>query len=144
MVTGSWIIALTVALLAPGSIAHPTHSSSAELVQEADSVRVVLRVFADDFAAVGAVEPYIAERFTLTDRGGARVRLEWAGADRSGGDILTIRLRGRLAAGLPGAKVSNRILTDRFADQVNLVRATYQRRTATLIFTRGDGPKALP
>ena len=38
----------------------------------------------------------------------------------------------------------NRVLTERFADQVNLVRATYAGRSATLIFTRGDGPKALP
>jgi hypothetical protein len=141
MVNGSWIIALTVALLAP--YPHPTHSSSAELVQKADSVRVVLRVFADDLATVGAPGPYIGEHFTLTDRDGAPVRLEWAGAV-PGGDVVTIRLRGRLAGGLSGAKLSNRILTDRFADQVNLVRATYQRRTATLIFTRGDGPKALP
>jgi hypothetical protein len=143
MVNGAWIVALMVGLLVPGSIAHPTHSSSAELVQEADSVRVVLRVFADDLATVGAVGPYIAERFVLADRGGAPVRLEWAGAD-SGADVVTIRLRGRLAGGLSGAKVSHRVLTDRFVDQVNLVRATYQRRTATLIFTRGDGPKALP
>jgi hypothetical protein len=143
MVNGSWIVALTVALLAPRSIAHPTHSSSAELVQEADSVQVALRVFTDDLATVGAVAPYIAERFTLTDRGGAPVRLVWAGAD-SGADVVTIRLRGHLAGGLSGAKVSHRVLTDRFVDQVNLVRATYQRRTATLIFTRGDGPKALP
>jgi hypothetical protein len=143
MVNGSWIVALTAALLAPGWMAHPTHSSSAELVQEADSVRVVLRVFADDVAAVGAVAPYIARRFTLVDRSGAPVRLVWAGAD-SGADVITIRLHGRVAAGLSGARVSNRVLTDRFADQVNLVRARYQRRTATLIFTRGDGPKALP
>ncbi len=57
---------------------------------------------------------------------------------------LILRLRGRVDGGLAGSRVDNRILTDRFADQVNVVRATYGRRTATLIFTRGDGPKALP
>lgn len=53
-------------------------------------------------------------------------------------------MRGRADGGLHGAGISNAVLTDRFADQVNVVRATYDRRTATLIFTRGEGPKALP
>jgi uncharacterized protein DUF6702 len=143
MVSGPWVIAVMAALLVPGSVAHPSHTSSAELVQEADSVRVALRVFADDIATVGAVRPYIDGHFGLVDRSGEPVRLEWAGAETES-DVLTVRLRGRLIGGLSGARVSNAVLTDRFADQVNLVRATYQRGTATLIFTRGDGPKALP
>lgn len=139
---GAWLLAALVALLVPAA-GHPTHTASAELVQEADSVRVAIRVFADDIAPVGAVRPYLGDRFGIVDRGGKAVRLVWAGAEAAG-DVLTIRLRGRIAGGLSGAKVSNRVLTDRFTDQVNVVRAAYDRRTATLIFTRGDGPKALP
>jgi hypothetical protein len=142
VVIGAWLLAALVALLAPAA-GHPTHTSSAELVHEADSVRVAIRLFADDIATVGAVRPYLGDRFGIVDRSGKTVRLEWAGAEVAG-DVLTIRMRGRVAGGLSGAKVSNRLLTDRFADQINVVRAAYDRRAATLIFTRGDGPKALP
>jgi uncharacterized protein DUF6702 len=142
MVSGWWLIAAMAVLLAPAS-RHPMHTSSAELVHEADSVRVVIRVFADDIAAVGAVRPYLGERFVIVDRSGQTVRLEWAGAEVVG-DVLTIRMRGRVAGGLSGARVNDRVLTDRFADQVNVVRAAYDGRAATLIFTRGDGPKPLP
>ena len=142
MVSGGWLIAAIAVLLAPAS-RHPMHTSSAELVHQADSVRVVIRVFADDIAAVGAVRPYLGERFVIVDRSGQPVRLEWAGSEVVG-DVLTIRMRGRVAGGLSGAGVNDRVLTDRFADQVNVVRAVYDGRAATLIFTRGDGPKPLP
>jgi hypothetical protein len=112
-------------------------------VHEADSVRVAIRVFADDIATVGAVRPYLGDRFGIVDRSGKAVRLEWVGSEVRG-DVVTIRMRGRVAGGLSGAKVSCRVLTDRFGDQVNVVRAAYDRRAATLIFMRGDGPKALP
>jgi hypothetical protein len=142
VVNGIRFLASLVALLMPAA-GHPTHTSSAELVQDADSVRVAIRLFTDDIALVGAVRPYVGDRFSIVDRSGKAVRLEWLGSE-VGADVLTIRMHGRLAGGLPGAKVSNWVLTDRFADQVNVVRAAYERRTATLIFIRGDGPKALP
>ena len=142
MVSGGWLLATLWVLLAPVS-RHPMHTSSAELVYEKDSVRVTIRVFADDIPAAGAVLPYLGERFGIMDRRGQAVRLVWAGSEVSG-DVLTVRMCGRVAAGLSGAEVNNRILTDRFADQVNVVRAAYDRHTVTLIFTRGDGPKALP
>jgi hypothetical protein len=140
-VIGAWLLTALVALLVPAA-GHPTHTSSAELVHKTDSVRVAIRVFADDIGTVGAVRPYIGDRFDIIDRSGKVVPLEWAGTELAG-DVVTIRMRGRIA-GLSGAKVDNRILTDRFPDQVNVVRATYDRRGATLVFTRGDGPKALP
>jgi hypothetical protein len=142
MVSGGWLLAVLWVLLAPVT-GHPMHTSSAELVYERDSVRVAIRVFADDIGAVGAVRPYLGERFGMVDRRGQAVRLEWAGSEVAG-DVLTIRMRGRVTGGLAGAEVSNQVLTDRFADQVNVVRAAYDRRAVTLIFTRGDGPKALP
>jgi hypothetical protein len=142
MVIGAWLLTALLALLVPAA-GHPTHTSSAELVHEADSVRVAIRVFADDIGTVGAVRPYIGDRFDILDRSGSVVPLQWAGTEHVG-DVVTIRMRGRIAGRLSGAQVDNRILTDRFADQVNVVRAAYDRRGATLIFTRGDGPKALP
>lgn len=141
MSTG-WLIGALAAVLLP-AVAHPTHTSTAELVYRADSVHVAIRVFADDIATVGAVRPYLGDRFGILDRSGRSVRLEWAGSAVAG-DVLTMRLRGRIAGGLAGARVSSRVLTDRFDDQVNVVRAAYDRRVATLIFVRGDAPKALP
>lgn len=154
MVSGAWLIAAFVGwLVLPGR--HPTHTSAAELSQDrAGTVSVVIRLFSDDIgAAVGAppgqkpegaaLTSYLNGRFAILDRSGAQMALAWdAGAII--GDVLTVRSRARIAGGLSGATVTNRVLTDRFADQVNVVRATYEGRSATLLFTRGDGPKALP
>ncbi|MBA3316855.1 MAG: hypothetical protein H0T50_02045 [Gemmatimonadales bacterium] len=134
---------------------HPTHTSATELSQEpGGAVSVAVRLFADDIGpAVGAppgqqpagasLRGYLTGRFVLLDRSGAPVALAWDGGSLHG-DVLTVRSRARVSGGLKGATVTNRLLTERFADQVNLVRATYGGRSATLIFTRGDGPKALP
>ena len=134
---------------------HPTHTSAAELSQEpGGGVSVVIRLFADDIGATvgsppgrkpagAALRHYLADRFAIVDRSGTRVALSWDDGVISG-DVLTLRSRTRIAGDLTGAKVTNRVLTERFADQVNLVRATYAGQSATLIFTRGDGPKALP
>ena len=58
--------------------------------------------------------------------------------------MLLLRLRGEAPAGLAGARVRHSVLCERFDDQVNIVRATYAGRSASLLFTRGDGAKALP
>lgn len=142
MTGGRWLLAGLLGFSAPVR-AHPAHTSSAELIQQDDSVRVAIRVFADDIAEAGALLPYLAEHFGLEDGRGRPVVLRYDGPTREG-DVLVIRMRGRIPAGLAGARLRNGILTDRFADQVNVVRAAYGSRTATLIFTRGDGPKALP
>jgi hypothetical protein len=86
---------------------HPTHTSSAELMQTADSVRVAIRVFADDIAEAGVAHDYVGERFRLMNRRGEPVSLQWDGAE-AGDDVLTVRLRGRIPGGLSGAGVSNR------------------------------------
>ncbi len=111
---------------------HPMHTSVAELVHEpaARSALVTLRVFTDDLrAAVPAdrdsdAEAYVRSHFELRDASGRPVPLRWAGASRS--------------------RVLSLILCERFADQVNIVRATSAGRTASLLFTRGDQAKALP
>lgn len=154
MVSGAWLLSAMVGWLAfAGS--HPTHTSAAELSQEPGGmVSVVIRLFADDIGETVGAPPgrkpsgaalrrYLTDRFAIVDRSGARVALRWDDGAISG-DVLTLRSRTRIAGELAGAKVTNRVLTERFADQVNLVRAAYAGRSATLIFTRGDGPKALP
>ena len=122
---------------------HPSHTSSAELVGRRDSVLVTIRMFADDLAGTGDLKIYVGEHFSIADRRGAPVRLEWTGSEPVG-DVLVVRLRGLVPGGLPGATVRHELLTERFTDQVNLVRASYADRVATLIYIRGDRPKTLP
>jgi hypothetical protein len=151
VVNGAWLLAGVMSCLLAG---HPMHTSGAELTGERDgTVQVMLRVFADDFAAElasGSADPapdrpgaYLRDRFVLLGSTGEPVELAWD-AGRPSGDVLILHGRGRVPGGLAGARVANRVLTERFADQVNVVRATYDGHSATLIFVRGDGLKPLP
>jgi len=147
--------ALLALALAAGR-AHPMHTAVAELIQEGPrgQATISLRVFTDDFqaavppsldaaAADSAMARYLRGTFALVDRAGRPVRLAWAGAEREG-DVIVLRLRGEVPGGLAGARVTSLVLCDRFEDQVNIVRAVYGSRTATLLFTRGEASKALP
>jgi hypothetical protein len=124
-------------------VSHPSHTSSAELVARGDSVLVTIRMFADDLAGAGDLKIYVGERFGITDPRGAPVPLEWSGSEPVS-DVLVVRLRGLVPGGLHGAMVRHELLTERFNDQVNLVRARYGDRAVTLIYVRGDRPKVLP
>jgi hypothetical protein len=130
-----------------GGATHPIHTTATNVVQEPDgrTVRIEVRLFPDDLAAaIGAawespdadslMRAYVSSHLTLSDRGGAPLSLQWAAADRLG-DIVRAQLRATVPGGLAG---------DRFPDQVNVVRATYDGRSATLLFTPGDPAKPLP
>ena len=145
------IARLAAALLATPLLgAHPMHTSVTELIHEpaTQSVSVTVRVFADDFTAAAgtgdsAAAAYLESRLTLTDPDGRPIPLRWDRREPIG-DVLLLRLRGETPAGLAGARVRHSVLCERFDDQVNIVRATYAGRSASLLFTRGDGAKALP
>lgn len=130
---------------------HPMHTSVAELVSEPGTgvAAVSIRVFADDFKAalpggsLGQAEAYIRSRFELRDADNRPVNLQW-GSSAQSGDAIRIRLRAELPRGLRGVQVRDLLLCDRFPDQVNIVRATYDGRTTSLLFTPGDRAKALP
>ena len=141
--------------LLAATVAHPMHTSVAEL--RYDEARrettVAIRVYPDDLARAvpgagrGAADSvlvrYVRARFLLVDQGGRPLRLEWRGVDREA-DALVIRLRAAMPGGLEGARVAHLLLHDRFGDQVNVVRASYGGRAATLLFLPGEGPKRLP
>jgi len=153
------VVSLSAAILAlalAAGRAHPMHTAVAKLVQDdpRGPATISLRMFADDFQAVvppspdaaaadSAMARYLRGSFALADRTGRPVRLVWAGAERAG-DVIVLRLRADVPGGLAGARVTSLVLCDRFADQVNIVRAVYGSRTATLLFTRGEASKALP
>jgi hypothetical protein len=150
------LLLLVVAVGPPRAGAHPMHTAVAELVQaDADGTTSVrIRVYADDFSAAvppaadpaaadSAAARYLRGSFALADRAGRPVRLAWAGAERTG-DVILLRLAGRVPGGLAGARVTSLVLCERFEDEVNLVRAVYGGRTETLLFTSGASSKALP
>jgi hypothetical protein len=145
-----------LALALHGGGAHPMHTAVAEVVQDdaRGTATVQVRVFADDLeaalplphdraAADSAMARYLRGTFALADRSGRPVHLAWAGAERMG-DVMLLRLRGEVPGGLAGARVTSLVLCERFEDQVNIVRAIYGGRAATLLFTRGEVAKALP
>jgi hypothetical protein len=143
---------LAAALLAApilGAV-HPVHTSVTDLRYETGSrrVTVTLRVFADDFTAAAgtddsAAAEYLRPRLTLTDPSGRSILLRWERREVAG-DALVITLRGDASAGLAGAGIRQTVLCDRFTDQINIVRATYGGRSASLLFTPGDATKRLP
>ena len=140
---------------------HPIHTTLAELRYDARAaeVQVSLRVFADDLA--GAVRGWAARRprvaasfddaafgyisgaFVLVAPDGRRVPLVWCGR-RSVGEVLWLCLRAPMAGGLAGAGLHDRLFTDRFEDQINIVQATYAGRRVSLLFTPADGERRLP
>jgi hypothetical protein len=142
-----WLFALT-------PTAHPMHSSVAELHDSSGgTVSIRIRVFEDDFtAALGPVESqepdsamsrYVRGRFAITDRSGRPLSLQWRAVEHIGA-VLLLQLQTKVPGGLAGSTVTSALLCDRFADQVNIVRASYGGHTTTLLFTPGDGAKALP
>jgi hypothetical protein len=149
MVTG-FVGVLGLALYALAAM-HPMHTSVTELVHEpaTRSALVTLRVFTDDFRAAvpgdrdSDAEAYVRSHFELRDASDRPVPLRWEGASRPG-DVIQLRFRAAVPGGLAGVRVRNLVLCERFPDQVNIVRATFAGRTASLLFTRGDQAKALP
>lgn len=160
-----------LAIALAGGRAHPMHTTVTQVVQEdaRGRVSIQVRVYVDDLraavslpaaslgahsegadsgggnsaAADSALARYLRGTFALADRTGRPVRLTWTGAEPAG-DVILLRLRGEVAGGLAGARVTNLVLCERFEDQVNVVRAEYAGRTTTLLFTRGETAKALP
>jgi uncharacterized protein DUF6702 len=142
--------ALALALL---GAAHPLHTSVTEMSADGRGrVRVAIRLYADDLrSATAAADPlsadsavarYVRGHFSLRDRSDRPVLLRWDGLDRHD-DAVVIRLEGPLSSGLVGARVANLLLTERFRDQVNVVRASWPGGSATLLFTQGDNGKAI-
>lgn len=149
MISQGWVLALIGAAVL--SRIHPMHTSVAEITHNpmSRSADIRIRVFADDFgsavAAPGdsAVRRYVRARFALADRTGRPLALEWLGAEPAG-DVILLRLRAGVPDGLGGLRVASTLLCERFEDQVNVVRASYDGRSVTLLFTRGDLAKTLP
>ena len=140
--------------------AHPLHTTLTQLSYDA-SARVLnlsVRVFADDFSAAvmprgragGDVVPpdsamlrYVNGRFALEAAGGRPIPLRWCGMRRDG-EAIFLCLRATAQPSPAGGRMRNALLSEVFADQVNIVQASYGGVRRTLLFTSRDGMKALP
>lgn len=147
-------------------VAHPLHTSLTEIVHDPAKreIRLSIRVFVDDFSKASlawsrtsaaadrtkksssvAETPllmYARATFVVADRTGRPLSLSSCGGKREG-DLLWICFHASAPAGPAGFQVADRILFDLYADQINIVQASYGGKKVNLLFTRGDGFKRL-
>lgn len=157
------LLALILALaLAPihAALAHPLHTAVAEFRVAADgTLYLKVRAFSDDFSAAvaKATRTAVLADYRVTDDavlryvtnalrievGGRRVALALT-AQRRDGDVTWLELRAVGVSSLKGATVRNVMLMEMHADQVNIVKAHYDGRAYTTLFSRADSLKTLP
>ena len=144
------VLALTLVSLA--GAAHPMHTTLTQLsYRDADrTIQVSVRVFADDFRAAirrdvtdTAAFDYLRSALSLADRTGRPLVLTSCGLRRTG-DVLWLCVSAPAPEGLSGLRVHVRLLLELYADQINIVQASYGGRRASMLFSRGDAPRKLP
>ena len=77
----------------------------------------------------------------MSDAAGRRVALVVVRTRRSG-DLLWVTLRAPVAGRAAGVHLTNRVLFERYDDQVNIVQTSIAGRRQTLLFTKRDGAVA--
>ena len=139
---------------AAGLGAHPMHSTLTEITQSESPgiVTVTIRGFEDDLTAAArgvssgpadsSIAAYLRWKTTLIEGNGRRVPLRLSGIRRSR-DVMWLSFRSNGPIMLAGGRFNISALTERFHDQVNLVRISIGGQTRTILFTPGDRPKAI-
>jgi hypothetical protein len=145
----SAVAVLAACVVSLAAARHPLHTTITEIRYRpaTRTAAVSVRAFEDDLTPVtgrddAGVVAYVGRQIRLRERDGQVASVRWEGVTRRDA-LLWITGQATLRHGFDGATVENRMLTERFEDQVNVVRATDGRRRLTLLFTRGDGPKLL-
>ena len=148
-----------VGVSASSAHSHPLHTTLTEVSLAPDGeLQIVLRAFVDDLSAAVAGHPapmsppiatptdsaiarYLGGAVRVSDAAGRRVALAVVGTRRSG-DLLWVTLRAPVAGGAAGVHLTNRVLFERYDDQVNIVQTSIAGRRQTLLFTKRDGAAA--
>ena len=142
------------------AVGHPLHTTLTQLSYDASArvLNVSVRVFADDFGSAvmgragrtadvappdSAMQRYVSGRLVLHGPRGEAIPLRWCGKRREG-EVMFLCLRATAQPSPAGARMRNALLTEVFADQVNIVQASYGGARRTLLFTPRDGTKPLP
>jgi hypothetical protein len=144
-------------------VLHPLHTTITTISYDARThvVTAMMRIFVDDLAKAverrsggaevrvgastgdAAATEYVRAMFTVAGDDGRSTPLAVCGLRRTG-DVQWICLRATLPHGLAGLRIADAVLTDLYADQVNVVMADDTQGHASLLFTRGDKVKSLP
>lgn len=161
-----WLMMVLCAGHLHSAIRHPNfhkfHVSNSQLEYKpsAQSVEIIVRVFADDFQAAisrhagrevrlerpedwqdkaktALIVAYLNDNFVLKTKAGRPVRLTWVGMEGMA-DMFWIYVAGRMPGGLVGAQLKNRMHCELFADQVNVVTAKFQGKQVGLMFEPKD------
>src|SRR5262249_25277506 len=134
--------------------AHPLHTTLAEVTVDAPRrhVRATVRLFADDLsaalsrstAASGALESsaarYVASHFGLSD-GSQSIPLHACGVRRAG-DVIWVCLESD-GSNVNHLRARDSLLTEAFADQVNIVQVGNGSARRSMVFLKGDGDKPI-
>lgn len=146
---------------------HKIHVSVAQLEfnQKAQSVEIVIRVYADDLEnalsqhakrqvkldpanaskdkRVGeAVIAYLRDNFELKNKEGHLVKLNWVGLEWQV-DMFWLYAEAKMLNGLDGSQLRNRVFFDLYEDQVNIVNTKIQNKQVGLMFEQKDGFKTI-
>lgn len=141
------------------AFAHPLHTTMTRLVQRPDSTsELMIRAFADDFLFVAtgrtakdaasaatpsdsAASRYVTRSVRIRDASGRAIPLRWCGLRRTGEVVwVCVRAHGVTA----GSRLENRLLLERFDDQVNVVQIERGPARTTLLFTKQRPVRPLP
>jgi uncharacterized protein DUF6702 len=134
---------------------HPLHTTMAEVTidRTRGKLRVVVRVFADDFGKAldaagksGSREERAAAYLRGAISVGSDARQPLAMHDcgtRQQGDLLWLCAEANVPAQASRLTLRDAMLCERFADQVNVVRVTDGSKRRSMLFTRGDAEKPL-
>ena len=153
------MVSLVAALLAgltsaPPDAGHPLHTTLTTIDWRPDSrtLQIAVRVFTQDLRGAlpgvaaawdSAVCRYARSAIVVRAATGRTLEATRCTVQDTA-DVTWIRLEAP-AASVAGAMVSNALLFESFADQVNVVQVTIatRGRSRTMVFTKGDGPKPL-
>jgi hypothetical protein len=140
---------------------HPMHSTLTEVVEDhaRGSLRVTIRVFADDFglaltrAAHATIAPtgaawevaaasYAASVVGVRDARGRALALHACGIRRASG-VVWVCLETDAVTSTQGLQLRDAMLCELYEDQVNVVQGMIGGARRSVLFVRGDGYKAL-
>lgn len=131
--------ALTLVELAPhGRSVQVTHRLYAHDLEHALDLGAIGMGWFDSEAGRRTIGLYAARRFGLQTDAGAPVVLDYVGAETEG-DLLYVYFTGTLEP-TPALTVTNRLLHDLSARQINLVNVRRNGQTRSASFPVGSGP----
>lgn len=152
-------LALLLVLWPSTAKAHEIHTTLTVVSTSSQSLTFIIRSFADDFSASVAryagrsaprdssvrdpeVTRYVQAQLVVQNAAGSALRLEPCGTRRQG-DLYFACFRVSVPPGLTGLRISNRMLTETHADQVNIMQVDNRGTRRTLLFTRASAPATL-